>query len=69
MNNWSFEARAQEHRDEYHSITDQMFNEGNRTRWSHEAFLTLPAVATQNMLFNRLSEAQATLLKSLVPRP
>ena len=64
LSNWAFEDLARYNWDRYHLLTDQMFNQGTQTTWSHQAFMSLPDRGTQHKLQMKFSEAQLILLST-----
>ena len=66
LRNWSYENEAVWAWEKYHSLIDQMNNQGTLTAWSHDSFLALPQHHTQQKLHQLYGQAQLTNLISMV---
>ena len=66
LGSWSFEADARSNWDKHHLLIDQMLHSGQHSSWSHQAFLALPQIHTQNKLQHLYSNSQLLQLLSLV---
>ena len=66
LRTWSYEGEALWAWEKYHSLIDQMNNQGTQTAWSHESFLALPQHHTQQKLHQLYGQAQLTNLISMV---
>ena len=66
LSSWSFEAEARSNWDRHHLLVDQMPHSGQHSSWSHQAFLALPQLHTQNKLQQLYSNSQLLQLLLLV---